>query len=147
MKRKSVFADGSSRLDSFLSVDEILSCSPLFLRQPRVKRQRHVPFLSTAAPLLNVKAPTPARSPLLPVNGRSHVTTHGAQREHNDRVLCVLNSGSTKELQSLQTIGLKRAQQIMNWQTLHGQFNEICDLRKVPGINVNKFLLANLIGD
>ena len=48
MKRKSVFADGSSRIDSFLSVDEILSRTPLFLRQPLMKRRRHAPFVSTA---------------------------------------------------------------------------------------------------
>ena len=54
-KRKSVFADGSSRLDNFLTVDDILSCSPLFLRPPLVKRIRHAPFVSTAAPMSSVK--------------------------------------------------------------------------------------------
>jgi len=54
-KRKSVFADGSTRIDSFLSVDDILSCTPLFLRQPLMKRRRHAPFVSTAMPKSNVK--------------------------------------------------------------------------------------------
>ena len=54
LKRKSVFADGSSRLDNFLSVDEVLSCSPLFLKPPLVKRWRHAPFVSTAVPRANV---------------------------------------------------------------------------------------------
>ena len=43
----------------------------------------------------------------------------------DDQVLHVLNEGSLKQLQSLQTIGTKRAQQIMTWRTLHGQFHEV----------------------
>ena len=54
-KRKSVFADGSSRLESFITVDDILSCSPMFFKQPLVKRRRHAPFISTAAPRSSVK--------------------------------------------------------------------------------------------
>ena len=49
----------------------------------------------------------------------------GVLSASDDHVLKVLNSGSTKDLQSLQTIGLKRARQIVTWQTLHGRFNEV----------------------
>ena len=43
----------------------------------------------------------------------------------DDKVLHMLNEGHLKQLQSLQTIGPKRAQQIMTWRTLHGQFHKV----------------------
>ncbi len=45
-----------------------------------------------------------------------------------------INSANAKQLAKLNSIGLKKAQQIIEYRTLHGQFNSIDDLQKVKGI-------------
>jgi len=45
-----------------------------------------------------------------------------------------INSADAKQLSKLSNIGLKKAQQIIEYRTLHGQFSSIDDLQKVKGI-------------
>jgi len=45
-----------------------------------------------------------------------------------------INSADAKQLSSLSNIGLKKAQQIIEYRTLHGEFSSIDDLQKVKGI-------------
>jgi len=45
-----------------------------------------------------------------------------------------INSADAKQLSKLSNIGLKKAQQIIEYRTLHGQFSSIEDLQKVKGI-------------
>jgi len=45
-----------------------------------------------------------------------------------------INSADAKQLSKLSNIGLKKAQQIVEYRTLHGQFSSIEDLQKVKGI-------------
>jgi len=45
-----------------------------------------------------------------------------------------INSADAKQLSKLSNIGLKKAQQIIEYRTLHGQFTSIEELQKVKGI-------------
>ncbi len=45
-----------------------------------------------------------------------------------------INSADAKQLSRLSNIGLKKAQQIIDYRTLHGQFTSIEELQKVKGI-------------
>jgi len=45
-----------------------------------------------------------------------------------------INSADAKQLSKLSNIGFKKAQQIIEYRTLHGQFSSIEDLQKVKGI-------------
>ncbi|XP_033108529.1 kinesin-like protein KIF22-B [Anneissia japonica] len=56
------------------------------------------------------------------------------QAKHNLSVLNLLNSGSIKELRSLQSVGLKRAKLIDNWRQMYGAFQSINDLINIPGM-------------
>lgn len=70
-------------------------------------------------------------------------------QEHMNRVMSILNTGSTRELQKLPTIGPKTALIINNYRNLSGEtFESVDDLRKIPGLNKNfhdRFALANLV--
>ncbi len=57
----------------------------------------------------------------------------GLQVSHSS-LLVDLNSGSRTELQSLPGIGVKLADRIVAYRTLHGGFQEVNDLLKVSGI-------------
>lgn len=45
-----------------------------------------------------------------------------------------INSADAKQLSQLSNIGLKKAQKIIEYRTLHGQFTSIDELQKVKGI-------------
>lgn len=45
-----------------------------------------------------------------------------------------INTANAKQLSQLSNIGLKKAQQIVDYRALHGQFTSIDDLQKVKGI-------------
>ncbi len=45
-----------------------------------------------------------------------------------------INSATAKQLAKLNSIGLKKAQQIIEYRKLHGQFSSVDDLAKVKGI-------------
>uniref|UniRef100_A0A8C2VL47 Kinesin-like protein n=1 Tax=Chinchilla lanigera TaxID=34839 RepID=A0A8C2VL47_CHILA len=69
---------------------------------------------------------------------------HGRQK-----ILDLLNEGSTRDLRSLQRIGQKKAQLIVGWRELHGPFSQVEDLERVEGISAKQmesFLKANILG-
>ncbi len=45
-----------------------------------------------------------------------------------------INTANAQELTQLNNIGLKKAQQIVDYRNLHGQFTSIDDLKNVKGI-------------
>ncbi|KAI7796832.1 kinesin-like protein KIF22 [Triplophysa rosa] len=64
------------------------------------------------------------------------------------KILQTLNSGSLKELKSLQLIGDKKAKLIMGWREIHGVFTQVDDLRKIEGITAKRFssfIKANIL--
>jgi len=72
------------------------------------------------------------------------------QFERNTEFLKILNTASIKELQKLQKIGEKRAQIIHDFREMHGGFNFVDELSKIPGFTdnfVKSLLKANLLLD
>ncbi|KAI4876490.1 hypothetical protein NFI96_010591, partial [Prochilodus magdalenae] len=55
------------------------------------------------------------------------------------KILHTLNSGSLKELKSLQLIGDKKAKLILGWREINGDFTQVEDLKKVEGITTKRF--------
>ena len=65
------------------------------------------------------------------------------------QILSILNSGSVKDLQDLQTVGAKRARLIHAWRGLHGEFESFDDLTSVPGLThryLQSFLKVYMLG-
>lgn len=64
------------------------------------------------------------------------------------KILQTLNSGSLKELKSLQLIGDKKAKLILGWREINGDFTQVEDLKKVVGITEKRFssfIKANIL--
>ncbi|XP_061086768.1 kinesin-like protein KIF22 [Conger conger] len=65
-----------------------------------------------------------------------------------EKILQILNSGTLKDLKTLQLIGDKKAKLIMGWREVHGQFSQVEDLQKIEGITVKRFssfIKANIL--
>ncbi|KAJ8042619.1 Kinesin-like protein KIF22-B [Holothuria leucospilota] len=70
------------------------------------------------------------------------------RQKHAASILHLLNTGTVKQLKSLQSVGEKRAQLIHNWRQMFGEFTRIEDLNKVTGLpqkTVNLIIQNNLI--
>ncbi|KAJ8414162.1 hypothetical protein AAFF_G00050320 [Aldrovandia affinis] len=64
------------------------------------------------------------------------------------KILQVLNSGTLKDLKTLQLIGDKKAKLILGWRAVHGQFAQLEDLQKMEGITAKRFssfIKANIL--
>lgn len=64
------------------------------------------------------------------------------------KILQTLNSGSLKELKSLQLIGDKKAKLILGWREINGDFTQVEDLKKIEGITEKRFssfIKANIL--
>ncbi|KAK7123085.1 hypothetical protein R3I94_020010 [Phoxinus phoxinus] len=64
------------------------------------------------------------------------------------KILQTLNSGSLKELKSLQLIGDKKAKLIMGWREINGDFTQVEDLKKIEGVSAKRFssfIKANIL--
>ncbi|KAG9267339.1 kinesin-like protein KIF22 [Astyanax mexicanus] len=64
------------------------------------------------------------------------------------KILDTLNSGSLKELKSLQLIGDKKAKLILGWREVNGDFTQVDDLKKIEGITAKRFssfIKANIL--
>lgn len=69
---------------------------------------------------------------------------HGRQK-----ILQLLNEGSSRDLRSLQRIGQKKAQLIVGCREVHGPFNQVEDLERVKVMSekqLESFLKANILG-
>ncbi|KAM9816760.1 kinesin-like protein KIF22 [Neosynchiropus ocellatus] len=59
--------------------------------------------------------------------------------QSRQKILQILNSGSVKELKSLQQIGDKKAKLIQGWRELNGDFRTVKELIKVEGMTEKRF--------
>ncbi|XP_072523248.1 kinesin-like protein KIF22 isoform X2 [Salminus brasiliensis] len=72
----------------------------------------------------------------------------GLLEQSKKKILHTLNSGSLKELKSLQLIGDKKAKLILGWREINGEFTQVEDLKKVEGITAKRFssfIKANIL--
>lgn len=70
------------------------------------------------------------------------------QQKLSTEFLEKLNSSSIKDLQSLQTVGAKRAKLIYEWREAYGSFSNYEDLKCIPGFTdkyIQNLLKSNLI--
>ncbi|KAJ8364366.1 hypothetical protein SKAU_G00131970 [Synaphobranchus kaupii] len=77
----------------------------------------------------------------------SHLDTSVLEKSR-EKILQVLNSGTLKDLKTLQLIGDKKAKLILGWREVHGQFTQVEDLQKIEGISVKRFssfIKANIL--
>ncbi|XP_061613281.1 kinesin-like protein KIF22 isoform X1 [Phyllopteryx taeniolatus] len=68
--------------------------------------------------------------------------------QSRQKILQILNTGSLKELKSLQQIGDKKAKLILGWRELRGVFSELEDVREIEGMTEKRFstfMKANLL--
>ncbi|KAE8577774.1 hypothetical protein XENTR_v10023044 [Xenopus tropicalis] len=81
--------------------------------------------------------------PTWEVNVRTDLLESG-----RERILKLLNTGSVKELKSLQKIGDKKAKLIIGWREVNGPFKNVEDLASLEGISakqVTSFIKANIL--
>ncbi|KAF4106894.1 kinesin-like protein KIF22 [Onychostoma macrolepis] len=81
------------------------------------------------------------------VNWETHLDS-ALLEQSRKKILQTLNSGSLKELKSLQLIGDKKAKLIMGWREIHGDFTQLEDLTKIEGITAKRFssfIKANIL--
>lgn len=77
----------------------------------------------------------------------SHLDTTVLEQSRK-KILQILNSGSLKELKSLQQIGDKKAKLILGWREIHGDFTKVEDLGNVEGMTEKRFasfMKANIL--
>lgn len=70
------------------------------------------------------------------------------QEAHRNKILKVLNDGTIIELKTLQGVGQKRAELIMNWRREYGPLQQVQDLKLINGFTdkmVTSFLKNNLL--
>ncbi|XP_063606176.1 uncharacterized protein LOC134781088 [Penaeus indicus] len=70
------------------------------------------------------------------------------QKQHNDKILHILNNGSLKTLQQLPTVGPKTAMVIHNFRQFYGEYKSVEDLKDVPALPktyYTRFMKANLM--
>ncbi|XP_033627005.1 kinesin-like protein KIF22 [Asterias rubens] len=68
--------------------------------------------------------------------------------KHAAEIIHLLNTGTVKQLKSLQSVGEKRAQLIHSWRQMFGEFTKIDDLRSVNGLptkTVDAIIRNNLL--
>lgn len=91
-----------------------------------------------------------------PVDGKENIMDRGWEshldttvlEQSRKKILNILNSGSLKELKSLQQIGDKKAKLILGWREIHGDFTKVEDLGKVEGMTEKRFasfMKANIL--
>ncbi|KAK3804119.1 hypothetical protein RRG08_047197 [Elysia crispata] len=116
-------------------VEDSTSCSPLFPQSPAISRKR--------GSSQDFESPTTKK-----IKAAPHIFNNEDQAKRNTEFLELLNSASVKELQGLQTVGVKRAKMIYEWRELHGSFSSIHGLLDVPGFSdkvLKKLLRSNLV--
>ncbi|KAL5016569.1 hypothetical protein ScPMuIL_006158 [Solemya velum] len=123
---------------------DMIPTTPLFFNLPKVFKRG---FKSTAAKSKTndddlTKTPkSKSRKIQSPFNPE-------LQKKHNEEILVKMNTASVKELQTLQTVGLKRANLISEWREVYGPFSNFDDLKKIPGFTekyLQNLLRSNLV--
>ncbi|XP_036408428.1 kinesin-like protein KIF22 [Megalops cyprinoides] len=70
-------------------------------------------------------------------------------QQSQQKILEILNSGTLKNLKTLQLVGDKTAKLILGWREINGPFQQVEDLQKVEGITAKRFssfIKANILG-
>ncbi|KAK7919647.1 hypothetical protein WMY93_010931 [Mugilogobius chulae] len=91
-----------------------------------------------------------------PLDGKENIMEKGWEsqldvtvlEQSRMKILQILNSGSLKELKSLQQIGDKKAKLILGWREIHGDFKKVEDLGRVEGMTEKRFasfMKANIL--
>ncbi|KAH3882535.1 kinesin-like protein KIF22 [Dreissena polymorpha] len=124
---------------------EEFSCSPLFALPPRLKKKGFVSSAS-ASSLHDVKENVTDKKGSH--SKEDDLVNSASQLQRNEEFLSTLNTSSVKDLQSLQTVGAKRAKLIFEWRETYGAFTQASDLLKIPGFTekyLQKLLHSNLV--
>ncbi|GFR66411.1 kinesin-like protein [Elysia marginata] len=113
-------------------IEDNTSCSPLFPKTPSQTRKR--------GSSQDFESPTTKKIKEAPSKFNNE-----DQVKRNAEFLGLLNTATVKELQELQTVGVKRAKMIFEWRKIHGDFTSTQGLLEVPGFSdkVLKKLLRN----
>ncbi|KAK3083722.1 hypothetical protein FSP39_002014 [Pinctada imbricata] len=101
-----------------------VTCSPLFAKQPRLFRKKGFRSTASASSLSKVKqeddrVPHPEKL----------FNNPELQEKMNTEFLEKLNTCSVKELQSLHTVGAKRAKLIHDWRENYGVFSNVRNIK------------------
>lgn len=115
-------------------VDDNTSCSPLFPKTSNARKR---------GSSQDFESPTTKK-----VKANSAIFKHEDQARRNADFLELLNSATVKELQELQTVGVKRAKIIFEWREMHGNFTSTQGLLDVPGFSdkvLKKLLRSNFV--
>ncbi|BFZ19092.1 hypothetical protein BsWGS_22131 [Bradybaena similaris] len=143
----------NNRLKLKKTIKDEPSCSPLFPNSPVVARKQKVMKRRNSDLTPGEKLTKRRNSDLTPVRQQlqessARFANSSEQFQRNAAFLEMLNTASVKQLQELQTVGVKRAKAIYDWRQLHGHFNFIDELLQVPGFTdkyIQKLLQRNLV--
>ncbi|KAL4224354.1 Kinesin-like protein kif22 [Mactra antiquata] len=124
------------------------SCSPLFAPPPGKLKKKN--FVSSASSS-QIKELTKSQQDVskdAKIKSENEFINSESQQKRNEEFLHTLNTASIKDLQSLQTIGAKRAKLIYEWRESYGNFSTSEDIKKIPGFTekfYEKLLHSNLV--
>ncbi|XP_069136429.1 kinesin-like protein KIF22-B [Argopecten irradians] len=133
----------TSKLKRQKSANDI-SCSPLFVSQPRVFKKGFRSSASSSRLLDTKSLSTSSSAPA----AEESLNSTDLQITINEEFMNRLNTSSVKDLQSLQTVGVKRAKLIFEWREAYGCFSNYEDLKKIPGFTdkyIGNLLKSNLV--
>lgn len=127
---------------------EEFTCSPLFATRPFKKKG----FVSSAcgSSLADADKENVDKNQRNCINFEraKELLNSDTQQKINEEFLNILNTSSIKELQSLRTVGAKRAHLIFDWRQAFGHFSETRDVLKIPGFTekyYQKLLHSNFV--
>ncbi|XP_061666112.1 kinesin-like protein KIF22 [Syngnathoides biaculeatus] len=117
-------------------------------RMPLTVRKQSVCIKKEVAGTLPEKAELPDGKENKVMNDWESQLDKSVLEQSRQKILQILNTGSLKELKSLQQIGDKKAKLILGWRELRGVFSKLEDVRQVEGMTEKRFstfLKANLL--
>ncbi|XP_051927847.1 kinesin-like protein KIF22 isoform X1 [Hippocampus zosterae] len=110
-------------------------------------RKQSVCVKKKVATALPDKAELPDGKENMPSGWEAHLD-QSVVEQARQKILQILNTGSLKELKSLQQIGDKKAKLILGWREVRGIFSKLEDLSQVEGMTEKRFstfMKANLL--
>ncbi|GFO15468.1 kinesin-like protein [Plakobranchus ocellatus] len=119
-------------------VDNNTSCSPFFPKSPPSDSRKRNSAEDFESPIIKK------------MKAAKGFFKNADQDKRNAEFLETLNTATIKELQQLQTVGLKRAKMIFEWREHYGSFSSTQDILKVPGFSdkvLQKLLRSNFVTD
>ncbi|XP_064612774.1 kinesin-like protein KIF22-A [Liolophura sinensis] len=120
-----------------------VTCEALFFKPEKRSKKGFVSTACRPSADENFETPTKVK---IDEGWKVHINSD-TQQKHNESILKVINTGSMKDLQMLQTVGKKRAQLILAYRETNGPYLKVEDLKLVPGLTakyVENFQRSNL---